>query len=202
MLSAHAIPGVAASDRLADAALLKRVAQGDTLALAQLRQQYHPRLSSYIRRRVGDAHLAEEVEQDLWLAVWQQAGGFRGESRLSTWLLRIAHHKAMGALRRRWPEPMEQMPELSADPAHGPEAHLERIEQRMALRRAMATLSPIHRATLDLVFGQGLSLQETADVMEVPLGTVKSRLSYARKYMAKALEGVAAEGGVGGESRL
>lgn len=170
-----------------DDALLRRIARGDAHSLAELQRWHHACLWGYITRRVEDRQLAEEVEQDVWLAVWQQAGRYRGDSRVSTWLLGVAHNKAMSALRKRWPEPIDTVPDLPADPGWQPEAHLDARETRAALAAAMRRLSPLHRATLDLVLGQGLSLDETARVMRCPVGTVKSRLSYARKYLARDL---------------
>lgn len=183
-----------------DADLLQKVASGHADALALLQQRHHVRLGGYIAGRIADRHLREEVEQDVWLTVWHQAARFRGESRVLTWLLGIAHHKAMGALRRRWPEPVAEVPDLQ-DSAPGPEAHVEALEQREAISSAIQTLSVTHRATLDLVLGQGLSLQEAADVMQCPVGTVKSRLAYARKYLARELERTNVLGGEPGVAR-
>ncbi|MGE5591079.1 MAG: RNA polymerase sigma factor [Bacillota bacterium] len=170
-----------------DGSLLHGIARRDPRSLAELQKRHHARLWGYIARRVGDRQLAEEVEQDVWLAVWQQAGRYRGDSRVSTWLLGIAHHKAMSALRRRWPQPVDAVPDQPADPGWQPEARLDARETRAALAAAIGRLSPLHRATLDLVLGHGLSLEETARVMGCPVGTVKSRLSYARKYLARDL---------------
>lgn len=181
-----------------DVHLLQKVASGHADALAALQQRHHVRIGGYIAGRIADRHLREEVEQDVWLTVWHHASRFRGESRVLTWLLAIAHNKAMGALRRRWPEPIGDLPEIS-EGAPGPEARLEALEQREAISSAIQTLSATHRATLDLILGQGLSLQEAADVMQCPVGTVKSRLSYARKYLARELERTEA---IGGEPRV
>lgn len=177
-----------------DADLLQKVASGEADALVALQQRHHVRVGGYIAGRISDRHLREEVEQDVWLTVWHQANRFRGESRVLTWLLGIAHHKALGALSRRWPEPVAELPDLH-DLSPGPEARLEAVEQREAITSAIQTLSPAHQATLDLALGQGLSLQEVADIMECPVGTVKSRLSYARRYLARELERTAIVGG-------
>jgi RNA polymerase sigma-70 factor (ECF subfamily) len=176
------------ADAHGDADLLRRIAAGDGDALALLEERYHARLWGYISRRIRDRQLAEEVEQDVWLTVWQQADRFRGESRISTWLIGIAHHKAMAAIRRRWPQPLDEVPEEPSPSGWEPWEQVEGQETRRALGEAMGRLSPMHRATLDLVFGHGLSLEEVAHVMDCPVGTVKSRLSYARRYLAQYLE--------------
>jgi RNA polymerase sigma-70 factor (ECF subfamily) len=154
---------------------LRRIAEGDRGGLELLEPIYRDRLLGYIRRWVTDEYLAEDILQDVWIAVWQGAHRYRGDGRVSAWLLGIAHNKVMSALRRR-----REMPDPAPDPGvsmrYGdPAEMLVAHENLAALRRQIRRLSAAQQATLDLVFVQGLSLSEVAEVMGCPVGTVKSR---------------------------
>ncbi len=183
-------------DEEPDIALVRRLAAGDEGALRLLYEVYGRRLLAYALRLTGSRALAEEVLQDSLLAAWQGARSFRGDGRPIAWLLGIVHHQAMNATRRK------QLPALELDealtaPARAPlpEAHTEAMERQQALARGLQQLSPEHRAVLDLVFFQGLTLAEAAQVCNCPLGTIKSRLSYAKAQLAGHLSraGVQAE---------
>jgi RNA polymerase sigma-70 factor (ECF subfamily) len=137
---------------------------------------------------VGDRGLSEEILQDTMLAVWRGAAGFRGESRVRSWLVAIARRQARDRLRRHRTTLVEDAV-LAERPAAepGPEdVALGRVEAA-AVARAIGTLGVAQREVLGLVFGAGLSLAETAEVLEVPLGTVKSRLAAARSALDRLL---------------
>lgn len=175
--------------------IISRIAAGDEDALRTLYACYGQRLFSYALRLMGDESLAEEVVQDSLVAVWQQAGRYRGEGRVIAWLLGIVHHKALNLrryLRRRPEEPVpDDLPTREASPEDQALASVQRAE----LRQGLDQLSEEHRLVLDLVFYQGLSQSEAAAVLGCPLGTVKSRLNYARLHLRSAL----ARGGVNAE---
>lgn len=178
----HAMP----ADQAHDLELIHRIAQKDEAALQDLYTIYGQRLYTYALRLTDDPAQAEDVVQDALVAVWNLAGTFRGEGRLVAWLMGIVHHTAMKSLRRRSTPISEEMENRlpAANPL--PEEQAQINQQAAWVRQGLQDLSPEHRAVLELVFYQGLSLQETAQVCDCPLGTVKSRLSYARQ----ALRGV------------
>ncbi|WP_324716507.1 RNA polymerase sigma factor [Carboxydochorda subterranea] len=179
-----------------DVEIVRRMAAGEQEALLQLHRRYRRRVLGYIVKLVRDPALAEEVLQDVWLAAWQGAGRFRGASRVSTWLLGIAHHRSLNAFRqadRRRLEPVAPERLRATEPWEGDEGSavasgLESAEMRELLAQAMERLSPVHQAALRLVFLHGLSLKEAAAVMGCPVGTVKSRLSHARQRLRECLE--------------
>ena len=164
-----------------DIELLRQVAAGDEAAFAELYDQYAPPVYNYLLRLVNEPHIAEEILQEVFLVMWQSAHRFREEARVKTWLLRIAHHQAVSWLRRTrttlWPDE-----ELEAADDHI-EEHLARTGQTEQIRMALAQLTPNHRAVIELTFVQGLSYAEIADVMNCPIGTVKSRMSYALRRL-------------------
>lgn len=162
----------------ADLILLQRIAALDQDALQELYERHAPGLLNYLVGRVGDARLAEEVLQDVMLAVWKNAGRFRGECRVRTWLLTIARRRAINAYHRqvvpnRFDVPLNADDQAIDDGQRSP-------GQYQDLAAALRSLPEEHRETLELVFFHGLSLDETARVLNVAPGTVKSRLHRAK----------------------
>lgn len=164
-----------------DEALLWSVGQADRAAFRELYDRHADRVYRFALSLVRNGHLAEEVLQETMLAVWKQAEKFRGSSKATTWILGIARNQAYGLLRRE--KKGERLPE---DPAHEPDpAEVAEIDVRV--KQALETLSPEHQEALHLVFYEEMSLADAAAVLGVPEGTVKSRLYYARKALAKEL---------------
>lgn len=167
-----------------DIALMQRIADKDEAALQSLYADCGQRMYAYALRLTSDPALAEDVVQDALMAVWHSARKFRGEGRLMAWLLGIVHHTAIKTLRRKPALSLSTEMENSL-PAHDPlpEETVQAKEQTRLVKSALNQLSAEHRAVLELVFYQGMSLNEAAAVCNCPVGTVKSRLSYARKHL-------------------
>lgn len=183
------VVGAGVADGDGDEALLRRVASGDPGALATLYRRHGARLLAYLTGLTGDQGLAEELVQDTLVAAWRAAGRFRGEASVGTWLFAIGRRRAAGR-RRRFGNELAAggealIEQQSAEP--GPEAVVLARADLQRVRAAIPELSATHREVLHLVFVQGLSLRETAMVTGVPVGTVKSRLSNARRALAEAL---------------
>lgn len=170
-----------------DVTLVARIAAREDAALRELYVLYGQRMMAYALRLTQDQVLAEDVVQDSLVAVWRSAGRFRGEGRVIAWLLGIVHHTAMKAQRHSHEPISELMTETltATDPL--PEEQVEADERATWIRRGLQSLTPNHRAALELVFYHGLSLAEVADVCGCPVGTIKSRLSYARRYLREVL---------------
>lgn len=172
--------------------LLRQIADGDEEALRQLYVEYRPRLRRYLWHQLdGDGHAVEEALQDTFLAVWRSAGGYRGEAKFATWLFQIAHYVALRtrkAAAQRWGSESEiesAPPEGAAVPvAASPE---DAVLDQLAFDEALSRLTTKHRAVLQLVFQQGFTAEEVAQILGVPVGTVKSRVSYARRALQSAL---------------
>jgi RNA polymerase sigma-70 factor (ECF subfamily) len=170
-----------------DLTLAQRLAAREDASMLELCAVYGQRLYSYAMRLTGDSHQAEDVVQDALVIVWKTARTFRGDGRLLAWLLGIVHHTALKSLRHRSLPITEEMEESLDSGLASPEQQSERNEQTAQLDSGMRSLSPEHRAVLELVFYQGLNLEEVAQVCRVPLGTIKSRLSYARRCLRGVL---------------
>jgi RNA polymerase sigma-70 factor (ECF subfamily) len=171
---------------LTDRQLLRLVADGDEQALDKLYQRHSTTLYNYLLRLIHEPPIAEELLQEVFLAVWQGAGRFRGQSKITTWLFRIAHNQAVSWLRRR--REATTLDELTHLPAEGnPEEKAMASWRADQIQWALDQLSPKHRAVLELAFYHGLPYAEIAEIVDCPVGTVKSRVSYARKYLNDSL---------------
>jgi RNA polymerase sigma-70 factor (ECF subfamily) len=175
--------------------LLAQVATGDEEALHQLYLAYRPRLRRYLWHQLGgDSASVEEALQDVFIAVWQSARGYRAEARVSTWLYQITHYIALRSRARLSRHPDSLRFGASDDEDDGPDwagetspTTDEGVLGRLILDDALRSLSPKHREVLALIFQHGFSLDEAARILDVPAGTVKSRISYARKALWREL---------------
>lgn len=175
------------SSDLADRQLLRCVARGDESAFGELYQRYGASVYNYLLRLIRERSVAEEVLQETFVAVWEGAGRFRGRSRVSTWLFRIAHHKAVDWLRRLGPAALDEDDE-SLPAGDCPEEAVEVTLCADRLQSALAHLSFDHRAALEAVFFYGLSYREAARVLGCPVGTVKSRIHQAKRQLVAWLK--------------
>ena len=170
-----------------DLNLIRRMRAGDDDAVRDLYALYGQRLYAYALRLTNDSATAEDVTQNTLVTAWRTARTFRGEGRLIAWLLGIVHHTAMKTLRGD----AHYLDDLAEETVSGdqpsPEEQAQVKDEMRWVRQGMQSLSPEHRAVLELVFYQELSINETAQVLNVPPGTVKSRLSYARHHLRGVL---------------
>ncbi|QBD82714.1 RNA polymerase sigma factor [Ktedonosporobacter rubrisoli] len=172
-----------------DAQLVKQIARGDRQALAELYVRHQRALFAYLLQLTPDYGLAEELLQDTLVAVWKSARGFEGRSSVLTWLIGIARRQAHNTLRQR-KIPFTDISELGylSRPGLEPEELVLASVAREELIKAFHLLAPVHREVLLLIFVQELSYQETAAILEVPVGTIKSRLSNARHALRALLD--------------
>lgn len=169
-------------------AWIRQIAGGDRGAFDRLFRAYHVRVFRYLFRMVGSAESAEELANDVMVAVWESARRFRAESKASTWIFGIAHHKALNALRRRRPAEVEvEAARELPHPGDDPEARLAREGYAERVRRALQGLSPEHREVVQLAFFQGLSYAEIAAIARCPVNTVKTRMFHARRRLQRVL---------------
>lgn len=173
----------------AEGEIVARIADGERQALDTLYQRYAQPLFGYLLTLTADRGLAEEILQDTFVAAWRAAERFEGRASVKTWLFSIARRQAHNSLRRRNlaltdDTALEQTP--SDEPE--PETALLQNADRQALTGAIEQLRPVHREVLLLAFVHDLSYAEMADLLDVPLGTIRSRLSNARRLLRETLE--------------
>ena len=170
-----------------DLHLIGRLKAGDDDAVRDLYERYGQRLYAYALRMTNDPATAEDVTQSTLITAWRTIQTFRGEGRLIAWLLSIVHHTALKSMRSKSHGLDRQTEEAVPDQQPLPEERAQSQETKRWVRAGLQALSSEHRAVLELVFYQCLSLTEVAEVMDCPLGTVKSRLSYARQHLRGVL---------------
>jgi RNA polymerase sigma-70 factor, ECF subfamily len=172
-----------------DAALLSRIAQGDEDAMAAFYRDHGRVVFAQVLLVTSERVLAEEIVQDTMLAVWRGAGSFRGESSARSWVIAIARRQTRDRLRSRRLRVVDDA-FLADQPGAGPGPEVMALDRAelAEVRKAIQKLAPAHREVLGLAFGSGLSLPEVASVLEIPVGTVKSRLTSARTALNRILE--------------
>jgi RNA polymerase sigma-70 factor, ECF subfamily len=170
-----------------DLDLIRRMQTGDDDAVRDLYALYGQRLYAYALRLTNDPATAEDVTQNTLVAAWRTVRNFRGQGRLIAWLLGIVHHTAMKAIRNSTNYLDDVAEETIREDQLSPEEQAQVKEERRWVRHGMQSLSPEHRAVLELIFYQDLSLNEAAQVLNIPVGTVKSRVSYARDHLRGVL---------------
>ena len=176
-------------DPISDSELVQALAAGDTRALDELYQRHGLAVLSYLIGQVGSRPLAEEVLQDVMLAVWRGAARFRGESSVRTWVLAIAHKRAISARLAHQRREDRQAPledDVPARDASPPDV----LEQRATVAEVRAALHHLphdQRETLELIFYHDLSGPEAAAVLGIAPGTVKSRLNRAKTKLRRVL---------------
>ncbi|HEX3550799.1 MAG TPA: sigma-70 family RNA polymerase sigma factor [Candidatus Elarobacter sp.] len=171
-----------------DRALLDRIARRDRVAFETFFRAHGAGVQRFVRDLVRDDGLAEELTSDVMVEVWRSAGKFGGRSRVRTWVFGIAHHKAIDALRKRRAT-LVRLDDLldAASDAEGPEAAALRADDRRRLESALASLSPEHRAVLELTYVEGFSQKEIAEIVDCQAATVKTRAFYAKQRLRDAL---------------
>lgn len=170
-----------------DAKLLARVADGDHEAFTEIMQANEDRVFSVCLRIMGSRDQAMDATQETFLTAFRKAGQFKGASTFGTWVYRIAVNTCYDMLRKQKRRPSDPLPE-HVDPAdHGAQAEVESAALRPEIREALATLPPEFRSAVVLSDIEGMSLPETAQVLGVPVGTVKSRVFRGRRLLAQQL---------------
>lgn len=168
--------------------LIDRSAAGDQEAFRQLVLRYHRMVINVAYRALGELALAEDVAQEVFLKVYKALPGYRHDKPFKHWLHRVAANAVTDALRRR--RPVVSLDGLTEPPIAGgsdPQDVAARHDLQKAVRDAIASLPPHYRDTIALqAFGE-LSYDEIAKALDIPLGTVMSRLNAAKRLLRERL---------------
>jgi RNA polymerase sigma-70 factor (ECF subfamily) len=168
-----------------DRALIAAHVAGDPAAFTTLVHRHRDRLWAVALRTLGDREEAADALQDALLSAYRSAGSYRGDARVTTWLHRVVVNACLDRVRRRKARPTVPMPE-DGGPADTRDALSDR-ETAMDIEAALAALPDEQRAALVLVDVHGLPVDEAADLLGIPVGTVKSRCSRGRARLAVSL---------------
>jgi len=179
-----------------DQALVERSRNGDLAAFEPLVEKYRERVWRLAFNYLRDREEAWDVAQEAFVRAWQALPSFRGQSAFYTWLFRIVVNVATDRARQRAARgrafgteavPEEDWDRVMVEPGAGPEESAARAEQRQRIRRGLEALPEHHRAIIMLSDLEGLSYREIAEVLQIPMGTVMSRLHNARKRLRAVL---------------
>jgi len=179
-----------------DAALIARCRAGDLTAFEPLVQKYRQRVYRLAYNVLRDPEEAWDVSQDAFIRAYQALSSFRGESAFYTWLFRIVmnvardrarQHAARGRAFGTERVPEEDWDRALVDRGTAPDTNAAQVEERERIARALSTLSEPHRAIIMLSDLEGLSYREIAEVLNIPMGTVMSRLHNARRRLRDVL---------------
>ena len=168
--------------------LVTQAQQGDRNAFSELIRIHAQGVQRVVYRMCGDQQVAEDAAQETFIQAWMKLDSYQPKSSLRNWLYRIAVNTAIDMLRKEkriLPEAVDEMPLATGD--LGPEAAYIHEERAAAIHNAIAALPDASRAVLILREYEGLSYREISETLDIPLGTVMSRLSYARKLLKDEL---------------
>lgn len=172
-----------------DRQLIARLAGGDQAGLRALMSRHQLRIYRFILRRVKSEAMAEELTNEVFVDAWRNAKSYEGRSEPTTWLLSIAHNRAISSLRKRreesWDE--DKAGEI-ADTGDDPEVAVQKGDKAAVMRRCLDSLSADHKEIIDLVYYQEMSIAEVSEIVGVPEATVKTRMFYARKKLSEVLK--------------
>jgi RNA polymerase sigma-70 factor, ECF subfamily len=179
-----------------DRQLIAGIASEDQRALRNLIARHQLRVFRFITRIVRDEAVAEELTNEVFLEAWRNAKTFEGRSSPSTWLLSIAHNRAISALRKRreqsWDE--DKANEI-ADTDDDPEVVAQKADKSAVMRRCLDGLTAEHREIIDLVYYHEQSIAEASAVLGIPEATVKTRMFYARKRLSEVMKAAGVDRG-------
>jgi RNA polymerase sigma-70 factor, ECF subfamily len=167
-----------------DAALVRQFQDGVDQAFMTLMGRHERRIYNLAYRMLGEAEDARDATQEAFLSCFRNLSSFRGESAFSTWLHRIAVNTCFDSLRRR--RVTASLDATPIEPAPHPD-HADQADTAVDVQRALLTVPPDFRAVLIMHEVQDMPVEDVAEVLGVPVGTVKSRLHRARVALARAL---------------
>lgn len=183
--------------RPTDGELVAALADGRTEAFQTLVERYQDRVYNTVYRMVGSAEDARDIVQDAFLKAYENLSQFRGASSFYTWLFRIAVNLALTFRRRskrlRIVRPLDGASEMEVSHsqagrlAEAPEAAMEMAESRQRITQALDNLDGEHRAAVVLRDIEGLDYETISSILDVPTGTVKSRIHRARMMLREEL---------------
>lgn len=176
-----------------DIELIDRYLKGDIEAFNELMAAHEDRVFAICYRMLQSREEALDATQETFLTVFRKADRYKAQAAFSTWLYRVAVNTCYDHLRRKKRKRADSLPESYDPPDIAAGDAFESIEVRPDIERALNGLSPEFRSAVVLVDMQGMSLDQASDTLDVPTGTMKSRLFRARKQLARSLGNLRAD---------
>jgi RNA polymerase sigma-70 factor (ECF subfamily) len=169
--------------------LVASAQNGDRNAFSELVRIHTRGVFNVVYRMCGDALVAEDAAQETFIRAWQNLSSYRPQTSIRNWLYRIAFNAAMDMIRKEKRIIPTDIDDLQlTDERPGPESQVSQHERTAMVQKAVLSLPDASRAVLVLKEYEGMSYHEIADALDIPIGTVMSRLNYARKLLKEKLE--------------
>jgi RNA polymerase sigma-70 factor (ECF subfamily) len=170
-----------------DVELIDRYLRGDIEAFNELMEAHENRVFAICLRMLRDRDAALDATQDTFLTVFRKVDRYKATAAFSTWLYRVTVNTCYDHLRRQKRKQADRLPETHDVPDPRSEDEFSAVDVRPQIEAALADLSPEFKAAVVLVDLQGMSIEQASDTLEVPTGTIKSRLFRARKQLSQSL---------------
>lgn len=168
--------------------LLDKIAIGNEAVFSEFYRLFEPRIYAFAKIRLNDLDEASDLLNEVMWEVWRGAGGFKGQSSVTTWVFGIAHHKVLDRLRRRGKGEMEELDSVIAEDL---DQDLDEIvtQKQMGehLLRCMEKLTDVHRKVVHLAFFEDFSYREIGEIVGSPEGTIKARMFHAKQALKRCL---------------
>ena len=170
-----------------DARLLRRIERREMAAFECLYRRYHGKLSRFVASTLGRTDLADEIINDVMYIVWEKVASYDRKCKPSTWIFGIAYNKARKYFRCGSQPQIENLGDFDVDTETTDRHHnwLERLEREDLCASILASLSPEHRAVIELTYFYGMHYREIGQIMGCPENTVKTRMFHARRHMSR-----------------
>jgi RNA polymerase sigma-70 factor (ECF subfamily) len=174
--------------------LVRKALAGDERAFRKVLESHYTLIYSVVRGVAGQHGETDDIVQEVFIKIFRALGDFRGDSRLSTWIYRIARNEALNAIDRRRPQviPIEDCEELPAS-GESPETSYRQRVSRERLERLMERLDEKQRVAIELRYIGDKSYEEIAEIMDIPLGTVKTYIYRAKRSLKRMMTGAGAK---------
>jgi RNA polymerase sigma-70 factor (ECF subfamily) len=166
--------------------IVVRCKNGEREAFEQLFTLYQPRLKYYVRRLNNSGSETEDILQNIWVTVFRKIGKLKENSSFPVWLYRIARNEVFGRYRQN--EKFVELPQENEHPEYNDDNHEFSVEDAEKLHKALNKIQPFHREVLTLSFIEQMSYQQIAEVIGCNIGTVRSRIFYAKQSLRKEME--------------
>jgi RNA polymerase sigma factor (sigma-70 family) len=174
--------------------LVRNALAGDERAFRKILEGHYTLIYSVVRGVAGQRGETDDIVQEVFIKIFKALGDFRGDSRLSTWIYRIARNEALNAIDKRRPQviPIEECADLPSA-GENPEASYRQRIGRERLERYMERLDEKQRVAIELRYIGEKSYEEIADIMDIPLGTVKTHIYRAKLSLKRMMTGTGAK---------
>ncbi|MGI1679707.1 MAG: RNA polymerase sigma factor [Cellvibrionaceae bacterium] len=170
-------------------ALLSAIGGGDDAALTEFYGLFNSTVYRYASSKLNDTHSASDILADVMVEVWKSAHRYAGKSKVTTWLIGIAHHKVVDMYRKKGRANLTELDDSIEDesPISDLEGLISQLSDSRVLHKALANLPELHREILHLVFFEDMNYAEISEILNIPEGTIKSRVFNAKNKLKDVL---------------